>query len=228
MLDFEKRMAEWRRALTAGGALRSWQVEELEDHLRTAYSFALEEFASESEAWRAALDRTGCVAAITQEFAKEQSMSPQSKALGIALTIGLLLYVLQSGPGGVNLFVHIPSMVFVLALVGGGLVASFGPARLGHALQASLRTSAPLEPTEVDSLVAVFQRGYRLSWMAGVLGFIVGFTQSMANLSDPSMIGRGLAQCSLCLFYGALLAEIFFANGRQWLENRTPAAEHLG
>ena len=65
------------------------------------------------------------------------------------------------------------------------------------------------------------QLGQRLAWTSGVLLAIIGLLQMMANLSDPGMIGRGIATATLSLFYGALLAEFGFAYARQWLENRS-------
>jgi len=220
MHELDARVAEWRRKLASGGALQNWQMEELEDHVRTAYAHALDEYASESQAWRAAIERTGCVAAISAEFAKEQVMSPKSKLAGVAITLGLLYFVLSTGPGGVARFLHIPSMIFVLAIVCGGLVSSFGPTKVRAALAASLRGTSPLETEQVQSFSDVITRGYRLAWMAGVVGFMVGLIQMLSNLSDPSMLGVGIATCALCPLYGALLAEVLFANARQWLENR--------
>ncbi len=165
------------------------------------------------------MERTGSVQHITQEFAKEQVMNPLSKFAGICITLGLLSIAIWTGPSAA-IFVHMPSLIFVTALVAGGLVTSFGPGKVRRAIGASLSGASPLEEAEVDSLCAVFQRGYRLAWMSGVIGAITGIIQMLQNLSDPSQLGSGLATCLLCVFYGALLAEVLFANGRQWLAAR--------
>lgn len=218
--NVEHHMETWRRSLASSGAIQDWQLDELEDHLRTAYDSALLEFASEPLAWAAALERTGSQAAITKEFSKGQMMSWKSKFAGLVITVSMLALVLETGPGGVSLFIHIPSMIFVCAIVLGGLVSSFGPTRIVHAAQASLAGASPLEASEVASLVQVFQRAHRLAWMSGVIGFILGFVQVLQNLSDPSGLGQGLATCLFCMLYGSILAEVVIANGRQWLENR--------
>ena len=199
--------------------MRPWQLDELEDHLLTTLDRTREEFPSEAHAWKAAMERTGSVPLITREFAKEHVMNPLSKLAGVGVTLGLLWLVIATGPGAAS-FLHLPSLLFVLAFVVGGLVASFGPGQVRRALSASLRGTSPLECAEVESLTAVFQRGYRLAWMAGLVGCISGLIQMLANLSDPSMVGVGVATCTLSIFYGALLAEVLFANGRQWLAAR--------
>ena len=150
MPSLEDRLTAWRRALAASGAVRPWQLDELEDHLLTTLERAREEFPSEAQAWNAAMERTGSVPLITREFAKEHVMNPLSKLAGIGITLGLLWLVIATGPGAGS-FLHLPSLLFVLAFVVGGV---------------------------------------------------------------------GVATCTLSIFYGALLAEVLFANGRQWLAAR--------
>lgn len=221
MPDFEDRIHVWRRGLLASGVLMEWQADELEDHLRTALAAAMTEEQSALRAWRLALERTGEFELITAEFKKEQPMNPMSRLLGIALVITVLGLLLGHGPGGLGLFLHLTSLICFLALVFGGLVASFGLKRVGQAFRASMLGSTPLEIDEVSRFVEVFRTGQRLAWTSGVLLAIIGLLQMMANLSDPGMIGRGIATATLSLFYGALLAEFGFAYARQWLENRS-------
>ncbi len=44
----------------------------------------------------------------------------------------------------------------------------------------------------------------------GMIGTLVGLVKMLANLSDPSMIGAGMAVALLTTLYGAVLANIFF------------------
>ena len=44
----------------------------------------------------------------------------------------------------------------------------------------------------------------------GMIGTLVGLVQMLANLSDPSMIGSGMAKALLTTFYGAVLANVLF------------------
>lgn len=223
MPDLETRVEAWRRQLLCNGVLRAWQVDELEDHLRSAYARALEQGEDDRNAWSTALNHTGQVELITAEFKKEQAMNPVSRFAGIALVLAMIGLILGTGPGGFQMYVHVPSFVALFVFVFGGLVASFGLDQVRRALRASLTSSTPLEPEEAAVLSGVLSRGQRLSWMSGVVLVIIGFIQMMGNLSDPSMIGQGVATASLSLLYGAVLAEVGFASVRQWLENRGAA-----
>lgn len=223
MPDLETRIATWRRQLQSGGAIRAWQVDELEDHLRSAYACAQEEGENDGRAWLTALNRTGQVELITAEFKKEQAMNPLSRFFGIALVLAMIWLILGTGPGGFVIFVHVPSIVAISVFVFGGLVASFGFHQVRRALRAGFSGSIPSEPAEAAALLNVLNRGQRLSWMSGVVLTIIGLVQMLANLSDPSMLGRGAATATLSLFYGAILAEVGFASLRQWLENRRAA-----
>jgi chemotaxis protein MotA len=44
----------------------------------------------------------------------------------------------------------------------------------------------------------------------GMIGTLVGLVQMLANLSDPTMIGAGMAKALLTTFYGAVLANVVF------------------
>jgi chemotaxis protein MotA len=44
----------------------------------------------------------------------------------------------------------------------------------------------------------------------GMIGTLVGLVQMLANLSDPSSIGSGMAVALLTTFYGAVLANMVF------------------
>jgi chemotaxis protein MotA len=44
----------------------------------------------------------------------------------------------------------------------------------------------------------------------GMIGTLVGLVQMLANLSEPSMIGAGMAKALLTTFYGAVLANVLF------------------
>jgi len=223
MPELEHNLEAWRRALLSSGHLRAWQVDELEDHLREAYGAAREIEADQETAWKTALESIGRVNALTREFHKADHMSPTAKLAGIALVLALLLLILAAGPGGAGVFLHLPALLCLTVFVLGGLVASFGPGRVGRALGASLRASTPLEAAEVEHLAQVLRRGQRLAWMGGLVLAIVGAIQCLAALDDPSRLGFGLATSSLSVLYGALLAEVGFGSAQQWLRARAAA-----
>lgn len=59
----------------------------------------------------------------------------------------------------------------------------------------------------------------------GMIGTLIGLVQMLQNLSDPSMIGAGMATALLTTFYGALFANLFCIPMQGKLEQRT--AEEL-
>lgn len=218
MPDFEPLIRSWREDALATGALHAWQVDELEDHLRAILQESGDKGSAES-AWQSALEHLGTTSSITTEFNKDLAVTHLAKATGIVIVFALLAVCVNSGGGAVK-FVHLPSLAIVLGLVSGGLIASFGPRRCWYALRASFAASSPLEPTEVEALGKVLRRGYWLSWASGALCGLLGMTQLLMLVPEPSLRGQGLAVVLLAPLYGALLAELLFAHCQQWLAGR--------
>lgn len=55
----------------------------------------------------------------------------------------------------------------------------------------------------------------------GMIGTLIGLVQMLKNLSDPSMIGAGMAVALLTTFYGAFFANLFCIPLQGKLEQRT-------
>lgn len=216
MHEFESRLREWRYDLLSRGGVRAWQADELEDQLCCSLAAALHAGADAEGAWREAVEALGNTQTLHTEYTKDRLMTLTSKLAGFAITLAIL-GLATTGPAT---FLHIPTIMTVAALIMGGLITSFGWSRTKRALSASFQSASPLEAQEIDHLLPVFKRGYRLAWMSSVIGVVVAFMQLMGNLSDPSRLGEGLALVTLMVFYGAVIAEFVFANGEQWLENR--------
>ena len=117
-------------------------------------------------------------------------------------------------------FVDVPSALLVGGLVLGGLVASFGPVAIQRALRQAFE-SLPATERDVRDSLRLARHGYRLSWAAGAVGVLVGTVILLTNLGDPAQLGGGMALAILSLLYGALLAELCFANFAQWLQRGT-------
>jgi chemotaxis protein MotA len=193
---------------------------------------------------------------------------------GMLMAVGLLLWSLSTGSGGLGLFIDVPSMV----MVGGGTMAvtlvSFRASDLKGLIKVMVRTvlfKLPSAPQEIERIIAYanlarkegllaleaklkdvqdkfFAKGIQLvidgfsadtvrdimdlelTWqhqrhaggkkmldqmgsMApafGMIGTLVGLVQMLANLSDPSAIGGGMAIALLTTMYGAILANVVF------------------
>ena len=225
---FERHLEEWTRANSVRCRLSSLQLEELTDHQLHKAELFVAQGRDECEAFSSAARDLGDVSRLALEFQKENPvMSPISKWIGTAITAVLLFF----GGGFVlspwNL-VHLPALAVVfgvvLGVVLGGLWAGFGPRAVWRAIRFSLTGIGAPEEREREQFEAILQRGYSLSWAAGVLGLLVGIIGLLQNLSfeDPSAFGAALALCVLTLLYGALLAELGFRTLRQWLRATEP------
>jgi hypothetical protein len=205
--------------------LAEWQLDELEDHLRTA--FERHRDAGHSDAWalEEALRDLGPASSLAAEYHKVNPlMNPLSKLLGIVLSLAVIAAAVganQNLPG----LVEPGALALVTGLVLGGLIASFGPARLARTLAVGFGRRVVLDERERDELLAVVRRGYRLSWASGALGTIAGVIQTSMSLADPAQIGPAAALALFSLLYGALLAELVFGNLQPWVAGqRVPHA----
>lgn len=194
--------------------------------------------------------------------------------IGATLAFGLVIVSMALGPGGVAIFVHIPSLVIVL----GGTIAvtmmCFPMTEIKQISKVMLVTAVRKSPTpeeEIERIVEYanlarkegllaleakleevndefFAKGIQLvidgfgadtvrdimeleaDWQRqrhgtgkkimdqmgafapafGMIGTLVGLVQMLQNLSDPSMIGAGMATALLTTLYGAMLANMLF------------------
>lgn len=55
----------------------------------------------------------------------------------------------------------------------------------------------------------------------GMIGTLIGLVNMLANLSDPTQIGAGMATALITTFYGAVLANAFFLPMAEKLETRS-------
>lgn len=194
--------------------------------------------------------------------------------IGTLLGFGLVIFSMATGPGGIAIFVHIPSMIIVF----GGTVAvtmmCFQMVEIKSIVKVMLVTAIrkPMTPAEEieriveyanlarkEGLLALetkleevndkfFAKGIQLvidgfgaetvrdimqleaDWERqrhgtgkkimdqmgafapafGMIGTLVGLVQMLQNLSDPSMIGQGMATALLTTLYGAMLSNMVF------------------
>lgn len=202
--------------LAKRGGFSEGQLAELEDQLMCAYEQAREWGSSSADARLATLGSLGALDALVTEYRKENLMKPLSRLAGIAMAPGIIVLMALALGESLGSFIDLPSLLLVCGVVFGGLFASHGP----HAMLRCLRQALEQEPMaqrDVAASLRVARNGYRLCWAAGTVGVLLGVVHMLSNLSDPSLIGAGIAVSILSLLYGALLAELVFANIVQWL-----------
>jgi len=209
-------LSAWRTQLVRAG-LSTHQVLELEDHLITVLEALSLSGVPPDDAWNEALLSLGDDARLATEYTKlNPAMTLCSKLAGVLISLGLFAFIAAMG-SSMSVFVHIPSLLAVAALVGGGLIASFGPLQVSRALRAGLGHERVLEPAEVETYTQVAARGYRLSWVSGVIVSLASIIQVLTSLGDPTQLGAAAGLGLLSLLYGALLAELLFGNLRHWV-----------
>jgi chemotaxis protein MotA len=194
--------------------------------------------------------------------------------LGTLMGFGLVLFAMATGPGGIAIFVHVPSMVIVF----GGTIAvtmmCFPMSDIKSIAKVMLVTAVRKGTTPADEIERIveyanlarkegllaletkleevkdsfFSKGIQLvidgfgaetvrdimeleaDWQRqrhgtgkkimdqmgafapafGMIGTLVGLVQMLQDLSDPSMIGQGMATALLTTLYGAMLSNMMF------------------
>ena len=219
MLERERRLARWLTALEESGA-RAAELDELADHWSCAYDEFVDAGCSPARAAREAGDRLGTPEQLVPEFRKHPpTMSFLQRLLGVAFALSAMALVFGAG-GQLIALVQGAVLLLVGGTVLGGLWASCGPRRVIAALRAATSADELLRshPSELRAHRAVLERGYRLSWSAGLLCTMLGAIQMLTHLADPAQIGPGLGTALLGLLYGVLLAELLFGSMRHTLE----------
>lgn len=130
-----------------------------------------------------------------------------TRLIGIAIAFGLIGFSVGFG-ADMGLFIHIPSAIIVIGLLGGGLLMSYGPRQILSAIDRSLSSrKGDLSPETLALHLAVFVRAHQLAWSAGLMGSIIGIVSMLQYLFDPSCLGSGIAVSLISMFYGVILAE---------------------
>ena len=215
---------EWRRSLWLPGHLDAGQLDELEDHLRSIIEAKIAQGRGEQEAFAQAVHQLGSTTLITTEFAKDRmTMTLFSRLLGIALTVSVLVAA-ASINGVVGSFLYLPALLFVAGVVVSGLWASFGLRHVRAAFTCVLAGKPPADALHAERFRAIFLRGQRLAWSAGLLGALIGTINMLSMLGDPNQIGPCVALSMLSILYGAIVAELGFRTLLQWMTPTTAAA----
>ena len=126
--------------------------------------------------------------------------------------MGLLLFAMFTGSSPV-IFIDVASVLLVPVVCTAMLVATFGWATAGAAMRDGLSslfgsTDLSTDPERAQRVAMVANSGINFSFIAGLVGGLVGLIQMLQNLSDPSAIGPAMAVALLTAFYAA--CQVFF------------------
>ncbi|HIG11677.1 MAG: MotA/TolQ/ExbB proton channel family protein [bacterium] len=194
--------------------------------------------------------------------------------LGTIMAFGLVIFAMATGPGGVAIFINVPSLVIVFGGTFAVTMVNFPLSEVKSIARVMMitafnKTGTPSEEIEriveyanlarKEGLLALesklqevddsfFAKGIQLvidgfgadtvrdimeleaDWQRqrhgvgkkimdqmgafapafGMIGTLVGLVQMLQNLSDPSMIGVGMATALLTTLYGAMLSNMVF------------------
>lgn len=120
------------------------------------------------------------------------------KAIGLVTILAVLFGACYLS--GKNVFVDLPSLLFVAGLTVGSLLYKHG--KNGVMLWS--------QGISVSEKADIAKTGSRSSLTAGVLGLFIGIVAFLANLGDLSAIGPFLALSLLSVIYGIVFHFIFF------------------
>ena len=129
------------------------------------------------------------------------------RSLGIAVAVIGLIGGIRLG-GTVGAFVNVPSLLFVLFVGGGVIVASHGSIVVPLVWQVVFDRSK-LGAAEEIHAKAIAETAMQAFVAAGWIGIIVGSVQMLGQLDDLSQIGDGMATALLTPLYGYVLAYVF-------------------
>jgi flagellar motor component MotA len=153
-------------------------------------------------------------------------MNVRLRIIGFGIVGGMSAWALSAG-GRFGMFINVPSLIFVLGLLVGGLWSCFGPKLVIEAFGAGLFGFRDDDSEKLPLYIAVLERAYGLAWASGIVGALIGLLMILADMADPYSIGRGMAICLLPMLYGAFLAEFVFKALQQTLLNHLVAnADH--
>ncbi len=121
---------------------------------------------------------------------------------GFALSLAAVgvTVVLSSG---VQSFVDLPALLFVLLFGVGIVVATHGLPATRHVWRSLFGQMSPEHSAEVRQIAATGRHGFVA---AGWVGVIIGVVQMLSSLDDPANLGKGTAVALLSALYGYLLA----------------------
>lgn len=143
---------------------------------------------------------------------------------GFALAL-VALFAAASMVFDVRIILWMPSLVIVVGWSFAVAMMTFGVQRLISGLKAlAVLFSASGRPDRVAD-IPVLRSVRRNLYAGGGLGVLFGVVAILSELSDPSMIGPGLATTLVAPIYATVLAELLCRPAIERMEEMADAAE---
>ena len=146
------------------------------------------------------------------------------KLFAAALVLSVIVGAIMLGSPFV-IFIDATAVLLVFGVLACGLLGAYSWADLGW-LERVYVGSEPLDEASAAKASAMFARASDLALGAGFLGMMIGLTQMLSNLADPTAIGPAMAVALLSTFYGVFLGQIVFRAARaDCIVRSTPRTE---
>lgn len=146
-------------------------------------------------------------------------MKLSHRKVGVLLIALTMITAVLAVPGATfNVFLDIPSLVWIIGIVAGGLLVGFPFETVSQTLRAGVFGARDLSQNKFQEFQRVLNSAYQLSWGAGIVGMLFGLIIMLSNLQNPSALGPGLSISLLMLLYAGILAEIIISGLQQGLD----------
>ncbi|MEM1099034.1 MAG: MotA/TolQ/ExbB proton channel family protein [Planctomycetota bacterium] len=223
----EARLQRWRLELALKHGLLKRELDELEDHVRAGLGDA--DVLHPEHALEQSLTKLGDSKEIARELRRSRRGDLAHSAMGV-VTVGFFTLAMMGLSGRFGIYIDIPSVIWVTAIVIGGLWTTYRPSAMFRAVAMGAWRRPPRDLDDVVEACGVLRRGRHLGWASGVLGSLLGVIAMLADLSDFYAIGAGVAVALITTLYGALVSELVFApmlHGVQQRRDQIEAAAAL-
>lgn len=155
-------------------------------------------------------------------------MQWSGRLIGAGIVSATVIGVITTVPGfSIRVFLDPSYALWILGVVTGGVFLSFSPFAVAQAFGDILSGRRGSDSPQLRQSVAVLRRAYQLTWVAGLTGTVLGMIIMLGNLSDPVMLGPGMAVQLVSLVYAALLAEGICKPMEQMLLSKVEPADGL-
>lgn len=130
----------------------------------------------------------------------------RSTAVGLGLIVAVMIGAIVLG-GTLMSFIDLASLTPVTMLTLGGTLFSHSMNDILGACMHWLKGSE-LDEAQRERSHEVFTQMANFASVSGAVGTVIGLTQMLQNLSDPSAIGPAMAVALLSLLYAVLMGEL--------------------
>lgn len=156
---------------------------------------------------------------LLRDQSAEAASTKYANAIGWFLAVSMVYLAISVG-GSVGAFINVPSVIIVLGVSYFVGIAAYGWRDFNYGVKALLFVYRKRVPSSLGIRHVNIIRSMRLYVvLSGILGFLVGSVQMLANLDDPSAIGPAVAVAILTIFYSVFLILFIIQPALSFLED---------